>query len=561
MPLTQKDAAELVKRRHPAWVEHQRRWRWLQDSLEGGDRYRHADYFADPLLRPRPAAPWYAYGFDPATGEGYPIAYNQVVMRNLIPHLSEMSIQGRDLYTMRLHRTPVPALVGRVVRRYLARIFARDVAREGPAPLSAWWEDVDGCGTPVDKWMRKTVAPLLLALGQLDLVFGHPETPEDADVRTRADQVKLGLDRCVVRPILPENLVWWRLDRAGRYAEALVFERHDDWEAEGEGGGPRFRHWTAEASDVYTSEGDHVDDESFDHPFGRVPIVRVFDERKHRDAHVGQSRLEVVAELQQSVYNRSSELILADVQQSHSVLQGPEEYCQSDAKVPIGPGGILPKKRRTDGTGYDGFDFLDPPKGAQEACRQHLLDDRDEADREAALLKPAGMVSGTTTGQSGVSKMADQTESNDVLSEVAETLRDAERAIAEMALVVLSDGDPAPGDLDAIDVQYPREFDLFTASDLAAALADVQAIAADAGVLPEAETELLRRLITVALPGLDKERLRELHDEAAEVVAAKADERDRRSESSSVALDPAVEQAVAVDAAEVDPPTESASLP
>ena len=31
---------DLIRRRHPEWREHQLRWRWLLDSLEGGDRYR-----------------------------------------------------------------------------------------------------------------------------------------------------------------------------------------------------------------------------------------------------------------------------------------------------------------------------------------------------------------------------------------------------------------------------------------------------------------------------------------------------------------------------------------
>ena len=42
------DATELIERRHPEWREHQVRWRWLLDSLEGGERYRQAVYGYDP---------------------------------------------------------------------------------------------------------------------------------------------------------------------------------------------------------------------------------------------------------------------------------------------------------------------------------------------------------------------------------------------------------------------------------------------------------------------------------------------------------------------------------
>src|SRR5437660_5895921 len=40
-------ALELIGRRHPEWREHQLRWRWMLDSLEGGERYRQAIYGYD----------------------------------------------------------------------------------------------------------------------------------------------------------------------------------------------------------------------------------------------------------------------------------------------------------------------------------------------------------------------------------------------------------------------------------------------------------------------------------------------------------------------------------
>src|SRR5579864_7179277 len=43
---------ELITRRHDEWVEHYARWRFLQDSLEGGDRYRYAVYGIDSIGYP-----------------------------------------------------------------------------------------------------------------------------------------------------------------------------------------------------------------------------------------------------------------------------------------------------------------------------------------------------------------------------------------------------------------------------------------------------------------------------------------------------------------------------
>src|SRR5206468_8150280 len=123
----------------------------------------------------------------------------------------------------------------------------------------------DGCGTSIDQWMAETVAPLLLALGQLDLGFDHPAAPEGESVETRADAERLGLGRCVASYILPENLLWWRLDPTGhRYAECLVREY-----AEVEGGvEARYRHWTASESTLHDADGTALT--VTPHAFGRV---------------------------------------------------------------------------------------------------------------------------------------------------------------------------------------------------------------------------------------------------------------------------------------------------
>src|SRR3954471_7817429 len=41
------EAREIRARRHPEWQEFAVRWRWLLDSLEGGERYRQATYGID----------------------------------------------------------------------------------------------------------------------------------------------------------------------------------------------------------------------------------------------------------------------------------------------------------------------------------------------------------------------------------------------------------------------------------------------------------------------------------------------------------------------------------
>ena len=522
MALDQKNGNALVERRHPEWREHQKRWRWLQDSLEGGERYRHADYSLDPT-RPLPVGyqQWYQVGSnrgrsvacgksntDPTTGEIYPFTYGQIVERNLVPHLNEMGEANRDLYTMRLHRTPVPTNVPRAVNSHLGRIYSKEIKRAGPADLEAWWRDIDGRGTPFDRWMQEVVAPLLLVLGQIDMVLDLPKAVSGQSVSTKADTVDLKQDQCKAGLILPENLVWWRKGEYGEYLEALVLERLE--------GQPFYRHWTPESSDLYDPRGNHVEAGSYEHKLGYVPIVRVFDRKKVRCSNVGHSQYESIAEFQLAIYNGRSELILGDVQQAHSILQGDESYMGQDSEFNLSPGSAFPASKDK-----APWSFVDPPKGAQEAVRQHILDYQDEADRDAQLLKPAGMTTGTTVAQSGISKIADQADGNAMLAQRAATLERAELLASRFALAAIRRAKPELI-ADEIIVQYPKQFDLYAASDLADALDDIQRVIQTAGKLPETETELLQRLAAVALPGLPDERLKVIRDEIALAVKSQA---------------------------------------
>ena len=82
-----------------------------------------------------------------------------------------------DDYELRRARTPVPEFVAEAVEIHLAKVYDQEVVRDGPADLIAWWKDVDGCGTPIDDYMRETIAPLLLVLGCIDVCLDHPQAP------------------------------------------------------------------------------------------------------------------------------------------------------------------------------------------------------------------------------------------------------------------------------------------------------------------------------------------------------------------------------------------------
>ena len=490
---------QLIKKRHPEWAEHHLRWIWLLDSLEGGQRYREAIYGYDQqgqpmrnLVRhkreyPVPGTESTAIG---RPGDGWPLTAPE--------ESSPIGPATDDDFELRRARTPVPTFLAETVETHLSRIYAREVVRDGSENVRKWWADVNGCGLSIDQWMIETIAPLLLCLGQIDVIIDRPRPPSGETIETQADCIRLGLDTCIANYILPENMVWWRLDESCQiYEECLVAE---SLEIEGTLV-PVFRHWTASESTLYDTNGHIL--ETIAHHIGRVPIERLFLARKPRSWNVGQSRYEGIAERQREYYNRDSELILSDTTQAHPLMQGPEDFIQPDGGIPIGPGWLLPKKKNNTGTSitYEGFEVVNFNKDGAESIRQNKADIRDDIDRDSALVRS---VERSGQVQSGVAKAIDLHDGNNRLAKLAKALARAEMQIVKLTLTVLYDGviQRVGQDLRNIRIEYPSEFDLLTTSELADATRGFQRILSESGRLPMTEGLLLSRLLRLCMPGL-----------------------------------------------------------
>ena len=86
-------------------------------------------------------------------------------------------------------------------------------------------------------------------------------------------------------------------------------------------------------------------------------------------------------------------------------------------------------------------------------------------DRRACLIKPAGAGCAGTVGQSGISKQLDAHTGHKFLTSIAKSLAQAERFLAEYALITLRGEAVTPDDRDAIKVAYPSKFELNDAAD------------------------------------------------------------------------------------------------
>lgn len=572
---TEIDGKLIVQRRHIDWVEHQVRWRWLLDSFEGGERYRNATY--GPDRRGLPIRNLFRHKREYPDPQTFPNLYQGFA--GYVGSAMGAQMQGTgygpypgmigadpgataqdDDYEYRRSRTPIPEFVAEAVEVHLGKIFDQEVHRVGPDDLIAWWRDVDGRGTPIDDWMRETVAPLLLVLGCLDVCLDHPQAPPGENVETRADELRLGLDRCVASYILPQNMLWWRLDAAGRYRECLVREftdpsdrvdHNDDGNAidpEAPGGAGegwrrdyvRYRFWTAEESILFSYDGDRILDR-VPHRFGRVPIIRLVETPKHRTPNIGKSRYEGIAEYQREYYNRDSELILSDTLQAHPFLSGAEDFCKADNTLSIGPGYVLPKKKNPESGAYEGWEFVSPSKDPAESLRKNKQDIIDLKDRRACLLKPAGLVSGSTTAQSGISKQLDAIAGQKLLASIAKSLAKAERQLAEYALLVLHDAPPDAATREQIRVVYPARFELFAAPEMTSNLLQLQQALAGAGEAPDTEREVLQSIVRQLLLGLSDADYARLDAEIERTVDAKARIKEKTRALDSPGISSAVE--------------------
>lgn len=564
------DGTQVVKRRHIDYTEHQIRWRFLLDSYEGGERYRNAVYGQDRrgmpirnLLRHRREYPDpQLYPNDFSAFAGGLAALNPgtpMVGGGSGPFPGQLGADPNatafdDDYELRRSRTPVPEFVAEAVETHLGKVYAQEVTRDGPPDLKLWWEDVDGKGTPLDDWMRETVAPLLVVLGQLDIGFDHPKLPDGAIVNTRADEIELGLDRCIAYHIMPENMVWWRTDRAGRYLACLVREYVDpsdrvdtdsngnviDTEDKGKVAGDwrrqyvRYRLWTDKESILYSCEGSEIVERT-PHNFGRVPIVRLIDQKKHRCPNVGKSRYEAIAEYQREFYNRDSELILSDILQAHPLLSGPEDYCKADNTMSVGPGYVLPKKKNPESGAYEGWEYTSPPKDPAASLRQNKLDLIDMKDRRAGLTKPAGSAvagstGGSVTGQSGLAKQLDNDTGHKLLSGIAKALARAERQICEFALLVIRGVVPDATVLKTLKLIYPSTFGLMNADEISSGLSKVQTAAKGAGTMPTLEAEAIKKNARQLVPGMEDTKYAQMDEEIDRHVQSQAERRPMNAE-------------------------------
>ena len=496
------ESAEIIGRRHPEWQEHQLRWRWMLDSLEGGERYRQATYGIDRrglpirnLVRHKREYP------DPRDMPGLPSDPGSPFAGGL--GADPAGLATDDDYELRRARTPVPTFVAEAIETHLSRLFAREVKRSGPDELMAWWADVDGCGTtdrPLDDRDRRPTAP--------DSRPARPVHGPSPGARRRGGRDPRRRRAAGAGP-LP------RLDHpAGEYA-LVAARRHRPAlprmpRAGGRRAGPGGR------SPLSSLDGRGVDPlhdrrrSRLDHP---APL-------RPRADRSGLRRPQAALPEHRPVSLRGGRRAPARVLQPRlgadplrhdpgpPLLQGPEDFIQADGTIPIGPSWLLPKKKNTSGGAatYEGFDVVDFPKDGADSIRKNKADLRDDVDRDSALVKPTGR---DGVAQSGLSKVMDHSDGNNRLAKIAKMLARAERARGRAGPDrARRRRDPPGPDRDGRDRLPDGVRPLHRRATWPRRPASFQTLVAQAGRLPITEGLMLGRLMRLCLPGLNDAPIR-----------------------------------------------------
>jgi hypothetical protein len=515
-PLDKQAAEALVRRRHHEYAAHVNTWRRLLDSLEGGETYRNATYGHESALSSAHRA-YPIYNLkrhkreraNPRTTPTNEVATIGGIHHDTLKNLGRLAADkgldpyataGEDDFELRRSRTPVPGIVGDIVGTHADRLFAREVARDGPAPLKAFWEDVDGRGCSIDDFMQGEAGAVLLACGFVDLLFDRPAVPAGDSVVTRADELRLKLDRGSVQVILPQNMLWWRLDALGRYAECLVRECYDDQDGEED---ERFRHWDKDGWSLYDPDGNLLD--SGDYRYGRPPITRTFDRRKLGCRNVGHSAYESAADRMREIYNLHSEQVISSTNSAFAMLMGPEEYLQPDQTIPVGPGYLLPKKKVTSGSAvaYEGFEYLSPPTNTDDSRRSDIAMHMIAAYDAAGLEAPAWARG--VARESGIALEIGNEPLDKMLAKRAKALARCERAIVEgWALVTGND----PG---TYEVNYPSSFGSHDPEKRIGLVDGFQKLYEQVGRIPEVDKAVLKEIVKGMLPGLQDVQYEPFH--------------------------------------------------
>ena len=258
-----------LTQQHPLYTTLASTWRLLLDVYEGTGGFLDGSY-----LIPHPREVEYAFSEDPVT-KVRTFDYNTV--RQETTRFKKRKVLARY---ENFAQIILDTLLDYLYAKAPSRVIGGQATAEDGHPLMQWWEDVDGEGTHITDWVKRTHT-LAALMGHAFVAMDRP--PLDVAPRSKADQPAPFLR--VYTPL--DALDWIARGRSLRAVKFIEAVGRDDLNeaplaavsttptASATGDGARksvqYRIWDGETWQVYDQDGGLLG--RGDHGMGELPVL------------------------------------------------------------------------------------------------------------------------------------------------------------------------------------------------------------------------------------------------------------------------------------------------
>jgi hypothetical protein len=328
-----------------------------------------------------------------------------------------------------------------VVDLFTSHLYRREVTRETESRLyTRFLDDSDGRGTSIASFMRTRVAPMAFVLGMAYVVVDRQQAA--AEFGTLAEEIEAGA-LSYATLVLPQDVVNWSEDATGALEWIVI--RESSAPAHGPADAApapacRYRVWTRDRWFLLDEDGSPLSPpgpEGAEHSLGRVPVVRVYNERSVLHPGMGVSLIADIAPISRRIYNLSSLLDEFLYKQCFSFLAWPGE--------------ITPET-----IGANNVAQFDPQSGASPLYVSPPTDPAAFLESQieknvAEIFRLARLEYASVGAESGVAKAYDFHDASSVLARKAAAFERAEEEIADVFFLWVRE-EPR------CTIAYPREF-------------------------------------------------------------------------------------------------------
>jgi len=474
---------------HPLYDEHVGTWRQAIDVYEGTGGFLDPER---PYLVPHPRE-WLDHSVD--------VTENGKVIRrevNANPKLPSPKLKMRRKLARyeNIAEAILGSVSGALFRSGPTRTFTKADAKPGTAtaaagtklkPIQAWWQDVDGKRTSIDKavadaWMGAGVMGHMIALVE----------PSSEEAATAADQ-----KQPVMRVYTPIDMIDWLVDDHGKLIAVKLLEAAPRKDFDNKFDAKDFRirivdetGWELlDKSGAVVSEGEHK--------MGRLPIALLYGKRRPLTPLIGKSVMGDPV-LFIDVYNLHSEVRELLRNQTFAILN-----------VPVGPDGNVEEEQAKIGAqggttnvlfSSQAVDYVSPDGTNVEVYHDHI----DRLVRSIYRLAAAAWEGDSKDAESADSRTIKRDEQTQVLAKYASECQQFDDEIAELFYRATAGADrwKKAKEADGLSIRYPESFEPPNLEEVAARAAD--AIGLDLG--PTAAKEIKKRTVRHMLPNLSEEQ-------------------------------------------------------